>query len=309
MEGLTLRELPSLCSWAERLGYTDAWSYEKDGVDCFTPLAAAALATRTLRLGTGIAPAFTRPAALLAMHAAAMSELAPGRFVLGIGASTPTIVSDWMGIPFARPLARTRETANTVRRLMAGERVGAMRLDRPPQQRPPVYLAALGPAMLRMAGEVADGVIFFLAGPGVIPNLLADVGQPIDSVAHILVVVGEDQAARVTHARRAIARYAIVPPYARFFRRQGFADEVEAINGSWSGRRRGSPARQVSDAMVEELSLVGDTEACHERLQYYRRQGLRTPVLWLTSPVTDSKRRRQLFRTVLGALAMAGSPA
>ena len=61
--------------------------------------------------------------------------------------------------------------------------------------------------------------------------------------------------------------------------------------------------------MVEELSLVGDTEACHERLQYYRRQGLRTPVLWLTSPVTDSGRRRPLFKTVLGALATAGSSA
>jgi len=88
LEDVPLSELPDFARLAEELGYTDAWSMEVNGLDGFTPLAAVAAVTG-LRVGTAIIPVFIRPPGLLAMHAAAMAELAPGRFVLGIGSSTP----------------------------------------------------------------------------------------------------------------------------------------------------------------------------------------------------------------------------
>ena len=110
VDGFSLAELPELAREGERLGYTDAWSYEADGLDCFTPLAAAATATR-LRLGTAIANVFTRGPATLAMSAAGIAEIARGGFCLGIGAGSPPIVESWNGGAFAKPLTRVRETA------------------------------------------------------------------------------------------------------------------------------------------------------------------------------------------------------
>src|ERR1700756_4704590 len=112
--------------WYEELvdlGYSDLWSSEADGTDAFTPLALAAAWTPTLRLGTAIVPAFTRGPALVAQTAAAMCEAAPGRFALGIGASSPVIVEQWNSIPFDRSYGRTRDLLRFLRAAFTGEKV------------------------------------------------------------------------------------------------------------------------------------------------------------------------------------------
>ncbi|MEP7106182.1 MAG: LLM class flavin-dependent oxidoreductase, partial [Chloroflexota bacterium] len=149
-----MAEIPAVAARAEALGYTDCWSYEINVFDAFTPLAAAAAATDGVRLGTAIAPVFFRPPGLLAMQAAAMAELAPGRFVLGVGSSTPVVVQQWMGIPFAAPVKAVRDTVVAVLALLAGEKVGGMRLGRPPAQPVPIWMAALGDRMAAAAHEV-----------------------------------------------------------------------------------------------------------------------------------------------------------
>ena len=111
-----VRALPSF-------GYTDAWSAETAGADAFTPLALASAWAPDLRLGTAIVPVFTRGPALIAMSAAALADAAPGRFVLGLGASSPVIVGNWNGIAFDRPYQRTRDVLRFVRAALAGERV------------------------------------------------------------------------------------------------------------------------------------------------------------------------------------------
>src|SRR5690349_20713580 len=146
------------------LGYTDAWSSEVNGADAFTPLAAAAQWTDGLRLGTAIAGIYTRGPALLAMSAAALASLAPGRFVLGIGTSSPVIVADWNGLELDRPYQRARDTLRFLRAALAGDkvseeyetfRVSGFRLDPPPAEPPALALAALRPAMVRLAASLA----------------------------------------------------------------------------------------------------------------------------------------------------------
>src|SRR2546425_600238 len=167
LEGFTLAEHAELAREAERLGYTDAWSLEVDGVDCFAPLAVVGLATR-LRVGTAIANVYTRGPATLALCAAGIAEIAPGRFCLGIGSGSQPVVEAWNSGVFARPTARVREMAQFLRQALAGERVvfrgetfavDGFRLVKPPVEPVPIHIAALRPGMLRVAGEVGDGAI------------------------------------------------------------------------------------------------------------------------------------------------------
>src|SRR6266542_782431 len=123
LDGVALPAHRELVEELPALGYADVWSAEVSGADAFTPLALAAAWSPALRLGTAIAPAATRGPALLAMSAAAMAEAAPGRFALGIGASSQTIVEQWNAASFEQPFRRTRDTLRFVRRALAGERI------------------------------------------------------------------------------------------------------------------------------------------------------------------------------------------
>jgi alkanesulfonate monooxygenase SsuD/methylene tetrahydromethanopterin reductase-like flavin-dependent oxidoreductase (luciferase family) len=301
VDEVLLSEVPALARFAEDLGYTDAWTYETNGLDVFTPLAAAAIGTRRMRVGTGIAGAFTRPPQILAMHASSLWELAPGRTVLGLGSSTEAIVSDWMGIPFDRPRTRTRQAVEQVRALLQGERVGSFKLSRPPSGPVPVYVGGFGEAMLRMVGDVADGVMFFMAGPRIVPELLAGVGRQMESVARIPVFCGGAAADCEVMARRMVSSYANVPHYGRLLSRQGFGEEVEAIRARWRAGDRAAAAGRVSAAMLGELVSVGGAEVHRERIDAYRRAGLETPVLWFQSPDGSPETLRRTMAEVASA--------
>ena len=119
-DGVTLAQHRELYSQIAELGYTDLWSSEVDGADAFTPLAMAAAVEPRLSLGTAIASSFTRGPALLAQTAAAMAEAAPGRFVLGLGASSPVIVERWNGLDFHDPFVRTRDVLRFLREALPG---------------------------------------------------------------------------------------------------------------------------------------------------------------------------------------------
>src|SRR3990170_3532082 len=162
LDGVPLPAHREVLREAEALGYTDAWTLEVDGLDAFVPVALAADWTERLRLGTAIANVFTRGPALLAQTAAAVAEVAPGRFCLGIGASSPAIVESWNGVELRRPLERVRETVAFLRAAFAGERaasealgVRGFRLGRRFGEPPPIFVAALRRRMLALAGEVA----------------------------------------------------------------------------------------------------------------------------------------------------------
>jgi hypothetical protein len=150
------------------LGYTDIWSAEAGGHEGLVPLALAAAWTPTLRLGTAILPVYTRGAATLAEATASMCQAAPGRFALGIGCSSPTIVENWNAIPFEKPYQRVRDTIRFLRAALSGEKVTAdyetfsvkgFRLDVPVPETPPILVGALRGGMLRLAGREGDGAI------------------------------------------------------------------------------------------------------------------------------------------------------
>lgn len=277
----------------DEAGFTDAWSSEVAGTDAFTPLALAAAWAPRLRLGTAITPVFTRGPALLAMSAAALAEAAPGRFSLGIGASSPVIVRDWNAGEFTEPFRRTRDVLRFLRAALAGETVDgaydtfAVRrftLERPPAVPPPLLLAALRPGMLRLAAAEADGVILNWLAAGDVPRAVAALGDRrpgFDVVARIFVCPTEDATHARALGRRLITSYLTVAAYAEFHRWLGREEVFAPMWRAWAaGDRRGAGAA-VPDEVVDALVLHGAPEKCRAEVLRYAEAGVDVPVLAL----------------------------
>ncbi|MGK5741569.1 LLM class F420-dependent oxidoreductase [Micromonospora sp. URMC 103] len=291
--GIPLADHAAVYAALEQAGFTDVWSSEVAGADAFTPLALAATWQPRMRLGTAVVPVFTRGPGLLAMSAATLADVAPGRFALGIGASSPVVVGDWNAVPFAEPYRRTRDMLRFLRAALAGETVDqsfdtfAVRrftLERPPAVPPPILLAALRPGMLRLAGAEADGVILNWLAAGDVPRAVAELGSRrpgFDVVARIFVCPTED----ATHARklgrRLITSYLTVPAYAAFHRWLGREDVLGPMWKAWAdGDRRGALAA-VPDELVDALVLHGSPEQVSAQVRAYADAGVDVPVLAL----------------------------
>ncbi|GAA4948094.1 LLM class F420-dependent oxidoreductase [Actinoplanes utahensis] len=292
--GVPLSEHAAVFSALADAGFTDAWSAEVNGTDGFTPLTLAAAWEPRLQLGTAIAPVFTRGPGLLAMTAAALAEAAPGRFHLGIGASSPVVVGDWNAVDFEQPFARSRDVLRFLRAALAGEQVSErfttfevrrFRLERPPTVPPRIMLAALRPGMLRLAAAEADGVILNWLAASDVATALAETKEAapgFEVAARIFVIPTEDAAYARTVARRMITAYLTVPAYAAFHRWLGREETLAPMWQAWqSGDRKGALAA-IPDSLVDELIVHGSPAECRARVQAYADAGVTVPVMALT---------------------------
>ena len=297
LRSMPLPEQRDIVAGLTGLGYTDAWSAEVNGADAFTPLTLAAQWADGLRLGTAIAGIFTRGPALLAMNAAALAALAPGRFVLGIGTSSPVIVEDWNGIELARPYQRARDTLVFLRAALAGEKVSAeyetfaisgFRLDPPPDQPPALALAALRPGMVRLAASLADGAITNWLAPSDVPAVRAAAGPDCELIARLFVCPTADASLARHIGRRLIAAYLTVPVYAAFHEWLGRGEVLRPMQDAWAAGDRKGAFAAIPDHVVDELVVHGRPEHCREQVEQYRASGLDTPVLMvLPTPGVD----------------------
>lgn len=322
LEGSSLPDALDLCRRAESIGYTDIWSAEVGGADGFSPLAALAATTSSARLGTAIVPVFTRPPALVAMHAATLQSISGGRFVLGLGTSSDVIVSRWMGHDFDAPLTRLKEYIEVVRSSLEGQKVdfkgnstslSGFRLQLDPGQPVPIYAAALGPRACRLAGRFADGVIFFLKTADGVKEALGwvaegamDAGrdpEDLDCVIRLPTAMDEDKGVFGLMARRLITSYITVDVYNRSISAQGFESEARAIRDAWRAGDRERANELVSDDLVDRLLIFGDGDACRGKLREFHDAGVKTPVLLPFSVAGDPGDRARRVRSVIEALA------
>src|SRR5881396_724019 len=321
LDGFTLAEHAELAREAERLGYTDAWSLEVDGVDCFAPLAVVGLATR-LRVGTAIANVYTRGPATLALSAAGIAEIAPGRFCLGIGSGSEPVVEAWNGGAYARPATRVRETAQFLRRALAGERVvfrgetfavDGFRLTKPPVEPVPIHIAALRPGMLRVAGEVGDGAILNWLAADDVPKSVAVVREAaaragrdpgaIEITARLLVNVDPPGPAAETAVRRHVTAYLNVPVYRAFHEWLGRAAALGPMWEAWARGDRKAAVAAVPERVMDDLILRGSIEEIRKAVIRYFDAGIDTAFLQLATTESDPARRRQMTLDTLRGLA------
>lgn len=327
MEGFALPELADVAREAERLGYTDSWSFEVDGVDGFTPLAVIGLST-SMRIGTAIANVYTRGPATLASTAAGLADVAPGRFVLGIGAGSQPIVESWNGGKFTRPAARVREMAQFLRTALAGERVvfkgetftvDGFRLTRVPKEPVPIHVAALREGMLKVAGQVGDGVILNWLSPDDVPRSVGVVraaarqaGRDPDAIevtARLFVNLDPPGPESDLVVRRHIAGYLNVPVYRAFQEWLGRGEALGPMWSAWQSGDRKAAVASVPERVMNDLIIRGSMSEIGAHVQRYLDAGVDTAFLALSTLEQDPDRRRAIQLEALRALAPATRPA
>jgi len=310
--GLTATEIADCAERAEALGYESAWVAEGHGGDQFAILAACALRTRRIRLGTAISSVFVRTAPTIAMSAATVDELSGGRFVLGLGSSHRVQVGPEHGVEYARPLDRVRDTVAVVRNLLregevrhAGEtlRIEDFKLwFRPYRRDPPVYLSALFPKMLELCGEISDGVILTrstlataAAAKARVAAGAARAGRDsgaIEITSLLPTSVAPDRETALAAARPGLAFYAgFFPRYNRLLAESGFAAEAAAVASAWAAGDTASAARAVTDEMIAATGVAGTPAECRDRLEAYRESGLDLPIISPFARGDDAKER------------------
>jgi len=284
-------EVLALVQHAERLGFASVWAAEAYSSDSPSVLAWLAGQTSTIDLGSAVMQIPGRSPAMTAMTAATLDLLSGGRFTLGLGVSGPQVSEGWHGVRFARPLARTRAYVEVVRSALARETVRhagphhplplpdgpgkALRLGlRPLRDHVPLYLAAVGPKNLELAGEVADGWLAVLLDPGTAAEQLghvrvgrALVGLDLDGfdvVATVPLSVGPDPRVCADPVRAYVALYVggMGSREQNFYTshavRMGFAEAAVTVQDLYlSGRPREAEAA-VPYELVDRTSLLGD---------------------------------------------------
>src|SRR5262245_41102005 len=283
----------------EELGYESVWIADTGaGPDAFVVAAAVAAVTTRLRIGTAVVPVYTRTPSVFAAGAGSVAQLAAGRFVLGIGASSETIVQAWGGVPFERPLATVREAVGIIRQMLAGDRVTfegrrlrtrGFRLVAAPPQPVPIYLAALMPPMLELAGELGDGVILNMMPVEAVPRMLEHVRRgaeragrdpgSLEIVARFQVIVTDDPAAARSAVRHLIGPYFATSVYNRFAAWCGFEHEAREILAAWQAKDRARNLAAVTDEMIDRIALIGTVEECRRRLRAFHDAGITTPMV------------------------------
>lgn len=320
-QGYTLPEHIEIVKEAEKLGYTDAWSYEVDSMDCFSILALASQHSN-MRLGTAIANVYTRGPATLAQSAAAIADLAPGRFELGIGAGSQIIIENWNGGKFRKPMTRVREMAQFLKPALAGERVvfegetikvNGFRLSTPPAVPPPIHIAALREGMLSLAGEIGDGAIInWLSAEdckksiAVVREAATKAGRDPDKIeitARLMINIDPPGPEAEVMRRRMINSYLHVPVYKSFHQWLGRTEVLAGMWEAWEAGDRKAALANTPDAVVNELVLHGTARERNEHVQRYLEAGVDTAFLSWTTFEPDPQRRRELVHQAMVEMA------
>jgi len=273
-------------------GYHSFWTAETTGPEAFSLLGAVGATAPSLDLGTGVLALQLRTPMVVAMAGATLQALQPEREVLlGVGISSPVVTERWHGVPYGKqPLAQVREYVTLLRMCLSGEKVDfagdfyqvkGFRLGvRLGERRPRIVVAALNPRMLRLAGELADGVLLNYLPASHVPWSVERVREGGDATIYAYVHAGvcarEDG---VELARRDLFSYAVVDSYAANFTRAGFGDEVTDIRERFADGDRAGALAAVSDRMVDAIDVMGDEATVNATMRAYVDAGVDVPVL------------------------------
>jgi alkanesulfonate monooxygenase SsuD/methylene tetrahydromethanopterin reductase-like flavin-dependent oxidoreductase (luciferase family) len=277
---LPMDAIPELACSAEAHGFDCAWGGEANNKDPTVMLSAIAAVTKRLKVGSAIYHILGRTPATLALQAVGLDELSGGRFLLGIGSSNPTIAK-WHGQTFDRPLSRMQEYIEITRAAMRGEKLSfegkfftAQNFKmafKPSGRSIPIYVAAFGPKMTRLAGRISDGVLINMANPTEIRRIreevrsgAAEAGKD-PSKMEIICKVRCSIAPKYDVAREALSHaltyYALADYYRDLLGRMGFAEDVEAMRSAWKAGGFHAARKLVTDRMFSSLPLVAATSA------------------------------------------------
>jgi 5,10-methylenetetrahydromethanopterin reductase len=291
---LPMDAIPDLARAAEAHGFDCAWGGEANNKDPTVMLSAIAAVTTRLKVGSAIYHILGRTPATLALQAMGLDELSGGRFLLGIGSSNPTIAK-WHGQSFDRPLSRIQEYIEITRAAMRGEKLNfegkfftAQNFKmafKPSGRSIPIYVAAFGPKMTRLAGRISDGVLINMANPTEIGRIAAEVKAgaleagkdpaKMEIICKVRCSIAPNYSVAREALSHALTYYALADYYRDLLGRMGFAEEVEAMRSAWKAGGFHAARALISDRMFNSLPLVAATSAPEvvEQIQPYIEAG------------------------------------
>jgi F420-dependent oxidoreductase-like protein len=287
---------------AEDLGYESIWVPEAWAYEQFQLLAEIALATKRIKVATGIVNVFSRSPGLLAMSAATLDEISEGRVILGLGTSGKIVVENFHGIPYEKPLTRLRETIGILRALWRGERLEPemstlfaprhFKLEMTPVRRDiPIYVASLQEKAIREVGRSADGwvptfwpyrhlrdgIAWLEAGAAETDRR----GTRIETAPFMAVVPLDDRASARGLVKPLVAFYigGMGTYYHALFCRYGFAENANLVRELYQNGDRAQAAAALSDELIDEIAICGPADYCRARLAEWRTYGVDSALL------------------------------
>jgi 5,10-methylenetetrahydromethanopterin reductase len=308
--GLPPAAVGALAGTADRSGFSAVFVAEGHG-DALSLCHPVAAATRRVLVGTAIANAALRPPVLAAKTAAQLDLASGGRFVLGLGVANQVMNTRFGVAPFA-PLPMIEEYVAVIRAVLAGHaghdgtvfRTGLVPLDSPPVRTDlPIYLAALGPRMLELAGRIADGVILNLMTPEqagqaaqIVRSAAAAAGRgPVEIACVVHCCLCDDAEAAAAAARAVVPRYVLHPAVPRLFGETGGGVSLQAVRERVLAGDRAGAARAVPQHVASGFVAHGSAGECAARLADYRAAGVDLPVIF-PMPVADDWGYEQVIR-------------
>ena len=310
---------------AESLGYDSIWTAEAWGSDVFTPLSWIGAHTKKIRLGTGIAQLSARTPAATAMAALTLDHLSNGRMILGLGVSGPQVVEGWYGQPFSKPLSRTREYVDIIRKILKREEPvtnngehyplpysgdGSWNLGKPLRSithplRPdlPIFLGAEGPKNVTMTAEIADGwlpLYYSPYGQDVYSDQIKNAKDKFEISVGVTIDICDEVEKGLIPIKNTLALYiggmgaAKKNFHTELMGRMGFESEAKNIQKLFLDGKRTEAAVAVPDAFADEISLVGPPERIKDRLQAWKE----TPITSILVGTHSKDKLRQVAELI-----------
>ena len=283
---------------AERLGYESIYTTHIAGRDSLSVLAAYASRTERIKLGTGVLPIYSRTPAATAQTAATIDEFAGGRMVLGLGVSHRLTVENWFGQTIDKPVREMREYAEIVRAILRGEDPPASEkwptsfrfMGYEARADFPIYIAALSPSLLRLAGRIGDGVVLWLCNPDYIRDVVVPevttgrerAGKTLegfDIVAAVPSAITDEPDQARDKLRRDLIPYFSLPFYRAMLERSGFEADIAGFDAGMEKGDVEAAVRSISGAFLETLTAIGDAGTARDSVQRYLDAGATSPCI------------------------------
>jgi alkanesulfonate monooxygenase SsuD/methylene tetrahydromethanopterin reductase-like flavin-dependent oxidoreductase (luciferase family) len=296
--GKSLERAITRARLADELGFDSAYTTHIAGRDSMTVLAAYAVTTNRIRVGTGVLPIFSRTPVSTAQTAATIDELSGGRMILGLGVSHQVTVENWFDSKITKPVSQMREYVEIVRAILRGDEPPAGEyfntkfqfMGYEARDELPIYVGALSPKMLQLAGEIADGAMLWLCNP----NYIRDVVVPevtkgrekagktlegFDIVAAVPSGIAEDRDKAFGAMRRELLTYFSLPFYRAMIERSGYEADVKAFDEAMASGDVDAAKAAISDDFLEALTAIGSADQVREGIERYREAGATSPCI------------------------------
>jgi len=289
---LSVNEIIECSSILSNYNPDSIWIPETWGMEVFSMLSTISQIARKPKIGSSIINIYSRSPTLIAMAATTLDTLSNGRFILGLGTSSESIVQEWHGFKLEKPLQRMREYVEIIRLVVSGKKVdyngklfqlkNFTLLIKPPRREIPIYLAAVNQKMVDLTWEIADGVIFYLHPISELQSTIRKMQsrKKIDVASQLITCVSDDEEKAVERAKKTLAFYISVGKiYREFLAKNGFKNETENIYEEFKKSGLASNYKLVSNSMLDALVICGTPEDCRKKLERFVKAGVALPII------------------------------